>query len=135
MDLPSNSNFEEGHGEDGPAASMAEHLAEVAAIFQQYDPAGRRGLNYAEFRTVLTDVLGIDFEGAEAEQLDAIVTDLDPEGTGYVQFAALQKQWTQQAQQEDMEAHFGMLDNIQSNFDESGDEGAGLAFDAEEGSH
>lgn len=116
MELPGGSQFDD--EDDAQETNLIEHIEQVREIFKQIDPSGTRGLDYAEFRTVLTNILQIDFEDGETEQLDEILADLDPEGTGYIQFAALHKQWTQQAQEDDMEEQFEFLDNLQSNFDD-----------------
>lgn len=61
--LPTNSNFDDEEDDDasqGP--NLLEHIEQVREIFKQIDPSGTRGLNYDEFKTVLTDILNIEFD-------------------------------------------------------------------------
>lgn len=77
MDLPSATNFnDDDDDEQGP--NLMEHIEQVKEIFKQIDPSGTRGLNYDEFKTVLTNILQIDFSDEDPEQLDDILHDLDP---------------------------------------------------------
>ena len=81
--------------EGDAAADLLQHLEQVKEIFDSIDPSGRRGLNYEQFKTVLVDILKIELDPDDPEQLEGILDDLDPKRTGYVQFEALHKQWTQ----------------------------------------
>ena len=41
---------------------------------------------------------------------DGLIEDLDPEETGYIQFDELEKKWTQQMFEDEMEDHFDALE-------------------------
>ena len=57
-------------------SELQEHLKEVKRIFEQFDPTGKKGLNYLQFKTVLIDFL--DFDDDEAS-LQEICSNLDPD--------------------------------------------------------
>ena len=74
--------------EEDTSGDLQEHLSQVKEIFDSLDPTGRKGLNYKQFKRVLVDILEMELD--EEGQFEEIVADLDPNGTGFVQFAALQ---------------------------------------------
>ena len=79
---------------DAEPDELAEHLRQVKQVFDRFDPSGAKGLNYEQFKTVLTDILQIDFDNEDATTLEDICSNLDPSGTGFVQYEDLYNQWT-----------------------------------------
>ena len=68
-----------------------------------------------------------DDDDPEDNSIEEICDTLDPNGTGFIQYEALYKQWTEQVedpedvdadeqQEDDMEAHFASLNNIENKF-------------------
>ena len=68
----------------------------------------------------------------EDNSIEEICNTLDPNGTGFIQYDALYKQWTEQAedeeevdldeqQEDDMEEHFASLNNLDNKFSNGDD--------------
>lgn len=80
-------------------------MKNVKEIFDQIDPTGKKGINYIQFKAVLVDVLQMEFDDDDPEDnsIDEICNTLDPNGTGFIQYDRLYKQWTEQAEDGDGE--------------------------------
>ena len=81
------------NGED----NIESHLQNVKQIFDEIDPTGVQGINYEQFKHILVNILQMEFneDDPEDSSMAEICETLDPEGTGYIKYDALYKQWTE----------------------------------------